>query len=435
MKEEKKKELFKEFLSSGEILVVDKSSASRRRLAKTLVDMGAKRNQIHSVAHFPEAIDIIESKKPKLILSDYALQGGSGFDLFKEYRLKFPENKKAVLILVTSNISQSAVAKAAEEDVDSFIIKPYTVQSLEKSLTNTVIGKLYPSEYVQTIEKGKDALFAGKYDVALTLFEDAIKLNGKPSLAMFYHGQTKYMLEAAVEAENDYKKGLEINSIHFKCQVGLYDLFMKDKKFVEAYSVVKNIAKYFPANPDRLKEVIRLAIVTDNFQDMEMYYELFVQLDERTEDVVNYICSGLFVTGKYHIQNSDLTKARELFDKVGISCAGSAKFLGAMIKVLVEQNVFDDAQKLMSRFGSNPADKSSYMVSNYLAYFNTYGVTEKISHGLELWNNGHKDPASVKYLIDSLREDNNDKKADEYLEEANHLWPDLFPLNTTKLAA
>ena len=426
MKQEKKEKLFKEFLASGNIMVVDKSSASRRRLTKTLVDMGAKRNQIDSVAHFSEALDVVNEKKPELILSDYELNGGSGFDLFKHYREKYPEDKKSVLILVTSNISQSAVAKAAEEDVDSFIIKPYTVQSLEKSLTNTVISKLYPSEYVQAIEKGKEELFAGKYEDALNTFEGAKSLNKKPSLAMFYHGQTQYMMEQVKEAEGDYKKGLEINSIHFKCQVGLYELFMKDKKFFEAYSVVKNIAKYFPANPDRLKEVVRLAMVTEHYDDMEMYYEIFTQLDERPDDVINYVCSGLYIAGKFNILNGNKDKAREIFDKVGVSCSGISKFLLAMIKLLVDYSVFDDAQKLVGRFASGPEAQAAYSIGNYIAYSDSDNTTELISKGLELWNNGHKDPVAVKILIDSLNKDGSSKKAQEYLEEAIHLWPNTF---------
>ena len=426
MKAEEKEKLFKDFLESNEILITDKSSASRRRLLKTLVDMGAKRNQIHSIAHYSEALDVIETKKPKLILSDYALNGGSGFDLFKEYREKYPEEKKSVLILVTSNISQSAVAKAAEEDVDSFIIKPYTVQSLEKSLIATVIAKLYPSKYVQTIEKGKEALFEGKYEAALGIFAEAIPLNKKPSLALFYHGQTKYMLEAAEEAEGDYKEGLKINSIHFKCQVGLYELFKKDEKYKEAYDVVRNIAKYFPANPDRLKEVVRLCMVTENYSDMDMYYELFTQLEERPKDVINYICSGLYVYGKYLMLNSEMDKGREVFEKVGVSCAGTSKFLSAMILLLVDYNIFSDAQKLLARFSNDPNDKSSYLISSYVANSEGMDNTEKISKGMELFNNGHKHHVAVSILIGALEKDEKFKKAAEYREEAEHIWPEIF---------
>jgi CheY-like chemotaxis protein len=434
MKQEKKEELFKEFLSSGNIMIVDKSSASRRRLTKTLVDLGAKRNQIESVAHYSEAVENITTKKPKLILSDYQLNGGSGFDLFKEYRIKYPDEKKSVLILVTSNISQSAVAKAAEEDVDSFIIKPYTVQSLEKSLINTVIAKLYPSEYVQAIERGKEAMFAGNYEEALTIFDEAKALNKKPSLAVFYHGQTKYMMELMAEAENDYKRGLEINNIHFKCQIGLYELFMKDKKYHEAYSIVKNIAKYFPANPDRLKEVVRLAMITENYSDMEMFYDLFVQLDERPEDVINYICSGLYIAGKFYMMTEDKVKAREVFEKVGVSCSGIPKFLTAMIKVLVENEVHDDAQKLVSRYSNGPEDQGPYKIGNYIAYSSETNTTELISKGLELWNNGNKDPDAVRMLINALRSEGSDKKANDYLDEAQHLWPNIFAVKLPKAA-
>lgn len=426
MKADKKEALFKEFLESSEILITDKSSASRRRLTKTLVDMGAKRNQISSIAHYSEALEVIESKKPKLILSDYALNGGSGFDLFREYRLMYPNDKKSVLILVTSNISQSAVAKAAEEDVDSFIIKPYTVKSLEKSLIATVIAKLYPSEYVQAIEKGKEALFEGKYEAALDIFEGALNLNKKPSLAKFYHGQAKYMLKEISEAEEDYKEGLKINNIHFKCQIGLYELFQKDGKHKEAYDVVKNIAKYFPANPDRLKEVVRLCMITQNYSDMEMYYNLFMQLEERPEDVINYICSGLYITGKFYMLQGEMQKGRAIFEKVGISCAGTTKFLSAMIVLLVDYKVYEDAQKLLSRFSSSPGDESAYLISSYLANSNDMESTEKISKGLELYNNGHKSPVAVEILINALEADGNTKKAAEYREEAQHSWPERF---------
>lgn len=434
MKEEKKKELFEEYLKTGNILVVDKSSASRRRLVKTIVDMGSSRNQVDSVAHFSEAIEIIDTKKPKLILSDYDLTGGSGFDLFQIFREKYPDEKKAVLVLVTSNISQSAVAKAAEEDVDSFVIKPYTVQSLEKSLITTVIGKLYPSDYVQTIEAGKEKLFAGDYSEALDIFAKAKTLNNKPSLAMFYHGQTQYLLEQMDKAEDDYKDGLQINSIHFKCQVGLYELFMKDEKFFEAYSVVKNIAKYFPANPDRLKEVIRLAITTEHFEDMQMYYEIFTQLDERPDDVINYVCSGMYIYGKFKFLNEDFDNGKSVFEKIGISCVGIAKFITAMIKVLAEYKFFDDAQKLVSRYSSRPEDANAYKLGNFIAYSNTVEIRARISEGLDLWNNGIKDPMAMKITIDALREDGSDKKAEQYLEEAQHVWPDIFKASLKEAA-
>tara|TARA_Y100000780_G_scaffold132772_1_gene119420 strand:- start:132279 stop:133583 length:1305 start_codon:yes stop_codon:yes gene_type:complete len=425
MKAQKRQELFKAFLEKNKVLIVDKSSASRRRLAKTLIDMGCKRNQIFSVAHYSEALETIKTEKPKLVLSDFNVQGGSGFDLFKEYRQMEKELSDTTLILITSNISQSAVAKAAEEDVDSFIIKPYTVQSLEKSLVTAVINKLYPSKYMKKIDEGKKLLLEGDYEKALEVFDEAMKLTEQPSLALFYHGQAKYFLDQVDEAKADYKKGLEVNKIHFKCQVGLFELFKKEKKYAEAYSVVKNIAKYFPANPERLKEVVRLAVVTENYDDLEMFYETFTELEERPADVVNYMCSGLYVLGRFRFFNGHKSQAKDIFDKICISCMGDPKFLKAMIIKYVEEKMFPEAQEVLRRYPTDTGDQTGYMVSTYLANSSDMSIDELVSSGLELFNNGHRHPLAAEILIQALYKSGS-KKADQYLEEALHDWPEKF---------
>ena len=426
MKTEDKVKLFKDFLAENQILIVDKSSASRRRLTKTLVDMGAVRGQMHSVAHYEEAIQVIKDNNPQLILSDYKVNGGSGFNLFSENKIIHPSDKKCTSILVTSNISQSAVAKAAEEDVDSFIIKPYTVKSLEKSLVSAVINKLHPSQYVKTIEHGKEKMFAAEYEEALEIFRSAIGLSKQPSLAHFYHGQCKYFLDLTAEAQGDYSKGLEINNIHFKCQVGLYEIFKKESKSKEAYAVVRNISKYFPSNPDRLKEVVRLAVVTENYSDMEDYYNIFVDLDERTEEVVNHICAGMYVYGKFKLSEGDSSGMKEIFERIGVSCAGMTKFLQSMVETLVENNIFTEAQRLIGRFSVDDENRDIYEICQYLAQSNSMNNTERITSGMDLFNRECRHPLAVKILIDSLFQGESEKKAKEYLEEAIHIWPDYF---------
>jgi len=433
MKDEKKKQLFQEFLKDNKLLIIDKSSASRRRLVKTLCDMGSKRHLISSVSHYSEAVDVIKSEKPKLVLSDFKINGGSGFELFKMYREQEQKLDDTTLILVTSNISQSAVAQAAEEDVDSFIIKPFTVKSLEKSLITAVINKLYPSEYMKLIDHGKEQMFSGNYEDAIKIFELAKTKSKKPSLALFYHGQTQYFMEKTQGAQTDYQEGLSINNIHFKCQVGLYDLLIKQEKYVEAYDVVRNIAKYFPANPERLKEVVRLAVRTQNFEHMEEYYNVFTDLEEREEDVIKHVCSGLFVSGKFYLFDNQKTHARELFDKVAISCGGMTKFLKEMIKTLSTYGFYSDCKSMLKRFPSDNDNVADYMISAYLANLDEMNNTEKISSGLELYNNGHKDPLATEILIKALNKDGN-KKADHYLEEAKLLWPDYFDEDEKKAA-
>jgi CheY-like chemotaxis protein len=424
MNDAKKKELFKDFINKQHVLIVDKSTSSRSRLMKTIIDLGGKRNQVHTVGHIAEASEILKTVTPQLVLSDYAIGGGSGFDLFKDIRTQFKEEKKMCLILITSNISQSAVAKAAEEDVDSFIIKPYTVQSLEANLINTVIAKLYPSKYIETIEKGKALLFEGKFQESLAIFDEALKLNQKPALALFYHGQAKYFLEVNEEAQGDYKKGLSFNNIHFKCQVGLFELFLKENKYNDAYEVVKNIAKYFPSNPDRLMQVIRLSIQTNHIEDIEAYYELFKELETRPDDVLRHMCAGMYIAGKYYYQKGDAQKANIIFDNLAVTCQGITKFLRGIITVLAKNNNYSEAKKHLPRFTGEGMSSLDFSIASYLAEHDSMSNGQKIKDGLVIYNSKEKDLDCFHIMIDAMIKENYGVKVLDLLDEARKLWPD-----------
>jgi CheY-like chemotaxis protein len=421
-----KRELLKQFLETNGVLIVDKNPSSRNRLLKTMYDMGAKRHMIYSVGSLPEAQEFIQSKKIGIVLSDYFIGGGSGFDLFKILREKFPNNKQLCLILVTSNISQTAVAKAAEEDVDSFIIKPYTIQSIQENLVSTVSAKIKPSEYIVKIDEAKVQIGLGEYDKALDILRVACTLHTKPALALFYMGQAEYLKNLVDSAAQDYNKGLNFNNIHYKCLVGLYEVFIKDDKFHEAYQIVKKIAKYFPANPDRLSQIVRLAIRTGNYQDMQDYYGIFTSLEERLQVLTNYIGAGMYIAGKYCLQKNDYQTAMQYFENIAVSCSEFTKFLRAIVTVLIQYGQVDDAEKFLSRFDPDDKESEDYLVSDFLISsrkFNDNTLTIKI--GLQLWNKKIRDYAFMEILIEAMeKEGYNQDKVAPYREELMSLYPD-----------
>ena len=421
-----KKEVFKKFIEENEILVVDKNPGSRNRLLKIVCDMGAKRHMVHTASGLVEATNVLNEKKITLVLSDYMVTGGSGFDLFKMIREKRPVNKNLCLVLVTSNISQTAVAKAAEEDVDSFIIKPYTLQSIQENLMSTIMAKIQPSNYMIKIQEGKNFMESGNLDQATVVLKEAMTLNTKPSLALFYIGQVEFMRTYIEQATGSYQEGLTFSSIHFKCLVGLYVLFLGEKKFTEAYQIVKKIAKYFPANPDRLSEIIRLAIRTENYKDMQMYYDIFITLDERPSALTNYMGAGLFVSGKYLLTNNDAEAAIQYFDNIAVSCSELTKFTRATISILVEKNRTQDARKYLTRFPAGSKDDEDYLVSDFLLDSGSNVESHiLVKKGLDLYNQKIRDFQCMQILLQAMvtsgyKED----KIAKYREEFVTLWPE-----------
>ncbi len=425
MSNKDKEKLFKDFLLKNKIMIVDRSSASRKRLAKTLSDYDAKMINVHLYGRYQEAIEALDSVKPAIILSDYHLGDGSGFDLFRKYReMNTVESNSAVLVLITSNVSQSAVAKAAEEDVDSFIIKPYTMETLTQGLISAYLTKLHPSDYMKKIEEGKKLLFENKLDEASAIFEEAKELNKKPSLAYFYIGQVNYIKKFMEGAENSYQDGVNINKIHYKCQVGLYDLYFNDKKYDEAYEVVKNIAKYFPANPDRLNSIVRLAVMTKNYQDMNYYYEIFKSLEMREKQTIRYICAGLYVTGKYYLSNEQFDEALTVFNKIAVSSAGETKFYRAMIESLIEYKMIEEAQKVLTRFDSDEKMTQDYSISEFLIQSETESNDKIVQKGVELINDGCDNYQCLKVLLKCYLKNQHSDKADEIYQKIIDTHPE-----------
>jgi CheY-like chemotaxis protein len=417
-------DVFAEFLSDQRTVIADSSSASRVRLAATLSDLGVQSSRIALCGAYEEALSQIECLKPKLVLCDFMLGNKPGLDLLQSQRQQHPEDTASVFSLITANTSQTAVARAAEEDVDTFILKPYTLELLKRSLVQAVVNKVRPSEYMKTIERGKKLLLSGHPEQAFEIFKQATTLNDSPTLAHFYIGQCKTLLEALQDAEGSYREGLSLNRIHYKCLVGLFDLMMKEKRHQDAYDIVKRISQYFPANPKRLLSVLRLAIQNEKYEDMEGYYRTFTHLDERDDLLVRYMCSALCVVGKYYLIHKQNQRAIEVFEKAAVSCAGQIQFLKYIIETLVEYGFADAAAPFFKKYRERDPGSSTTYLLEYLACRKQLSHWDSLKRGRALLNAGIKHPLLLKGLIQTCADSAQRGIADELMLVVQKQFPE-----------
>jgi hypothetical protein len=180
-------------------------------------------------------------------------------------------------------------------------------------------------------------------------------------------------------------------------------MFLEQKKFTEAYQVVKKIAKFFPANPDRLAQIVRLAVHTENYDDMQMYYEIFTSLDERTEQMVNYIGAGLFVSGKHNLMNKKIDEAIRLFDNIAVSCSEFSKFTRAMITTLAEFGHVGTAEKYLTRFPPGYDDHEDYLVSEFIIMSKKGEEHSSLAKfGLDLYNKNIRNAQCMELMIKAM---------------------------------
>jgi DNA-binding NarL/FixJ family response regulator len=416
--------IFDQYISNKKIVIADSSATARSTIANLLVFMGAKTPNIRLASGYETAEAEVKTVKPHMVICDYDLGRQSGLNLLQSQRAQLKESKNSLFVLVTGNSSQSAVARAAEEDVDTFVLKPFTKEILRQTILKAALLKISPPEYVKTINEGKELLFANKFDEAIAVFEKARKLDPSPSLALCYIGQAKQMKKMLAEAGNSYAAGLEYSKIHYKCMVGLYEVLADQKRDREAYEVIKRISQYFPANSQRLSAVLRLAIKTQSYDDVERYYRIFTTIDTRSDEMVRYICAALVVCGKYYLKAALSSRALELFQKAAITGIGKTNILREIIVALSQADLVKQAEEFLKRFPSDSHSTPDYAVSNIAIVDSSGNVGRTIELGRSYIARGIADPNLYIILISASMRAKMVEQADDLVHKASQKWPE-----------
>ncbi|MBI3555454.1 MAG: response regulator [Deltaproteobacteria bacterium] len=418
--------IFTKYLENRKVLIADPSSTSRSGLYNVFRELGAKSNLTILVSSFNQAQTAIESEKPHIVVAEFELGKRCGLDLLQKQREFRPlETKETLFIIATGNTSQSAVARAAEEDIDAYIIKPITPEVVRKTVMKAAIAKIRPPEYVVAIEDGKKAMAAGSLDEAQQHFERARKLDPAPALACAYLGQLNYLRKILDAAQGNYESGLQYNRIHYKCMVGLYEVLMGMREHTAAYEVVRRIAQYFPANPKRLAEVLRLAIVTGKYEDIEKYYAIFINLDDRDETLIKYICSALVVCGKYYLSTKvGNARALELFRKASATSSGRPMILREIILSLIDYRLAKEAEQFLAKFPPEDCNSDDFLLMRFLIKVADGPRNAVFEQGRTLLQREIKDMRLFTEMIKIAVENHLPSAAEQYYYAAIKAYPD-----------
>ena len=225
-------------------------------------------------------------------------------------------------------------------------------------------------------------------------------------------------------AEQKYIDGLSYNKIHYKCLVALFDLLYEERKFQDSYAVIKKIAQYFPANPKRLSTVLRLAVMTDNYQDTEGYYRIFVKIDERTDDLIRYMCSALVVTGKYYLRQKINTRAIDVFESAAVSAGGRVNFLLYIVEALTLHGLYEESNHFVSRLRSIAPASKEMQAAEFLSLNLSADLKKSIEQGESILKKGVDFPCVYEKLILQSIQNGDRDAALKLAKKACEKWPE-----------
>ena len=118
------------------VLIVDDSKAMRMIVRRTLRQAGFEGLSEMEASNGKEALSLLETNEPDLVLCDWNMPEMSGIELLRElkgrgHRVKFG--------FVTSESTPEMRATALEAGAQFLITKPFTAEKFQETL-DTVIG-------------------------------------------------------------------------------------------------------------------------------------------------------------------------------------------------------------------------------------------------------------------------------------------------------
>lgn len=414
----------KTFLGDGICLLVEPSPSFSTSLQSLLAELGVPLSQVVVCRKCEDALKVIDEKAPRLLVTEFDLGARPGLALVERLEQVIEESRR-IVIIVTKNSSDSAVAEAAEGAVDAFILKPFSTDSFRRKLTECLQRKARPSDYQKKLNAGRAAYLEGDYQRSLREFQEAKPLDPRPSMACFGMGQNyekRGDLEAALAA---YREGQKLTPLHYKCLAAEFDLLVREKKFDEAYKVVPRLRENYPIPPGRLGDLFSAAVFSYHFDDLPGYYETYLNLDLRSSYLINVMSVGFMTAGRVYLQRGDAPAAMKFFE-LGLSVRGrDITYLEPIFDEFMRAGAFKEAEAFLGR--ALPADVGSKLHNQmkFRVEQRRLPVEQWVERGRKLILGDEANPEIYRLVVEGLVQMGRGTLAESVIAQAVKEFPDL----------
>jgi len=122
----------------GEIILIVEDNPINLKLAKVL--LSAEGYEVHVAINAAEALQVLTSCHPALILMDLQLPGKNGLDLTRELKSD-PNCKDIVIVARTAYAMKGDEAKAKAAGCDGYMTKPISVATFPGQIADYIKKK------------------------------------------------------------------------------------------------------------------------------------------------------------------------------------------------------------------------------------------------------------------------------------------------------
>lgn len=413
------------FFENQVCMVVEPSKAFLASILTCLRELNLpSTTQIISASRYDQARQMIEDYKPRILIAEYDMDGRNGLDLV-ELQQKYHEDQQRISVVVSKKSSDGFIADAAEEQVDAFLLKPFSTEDFKIKLNIAIQSKAQPSAYMLKIREGRKYLLDRMYPEATKLLTEAKSVHPKPALAFYYLGQVYRNQGDLPRALKEFQDGQKYQGLHYKCLTAEFEVSMELKNYDNANRLIPSMLKNFTLTPRLLSQVFTAAIHSQNFENLLQYFEQFTKLDEKPEELVNTAKSAFFEAGKWYLKKENKAQAIAHFEKAFMIAGRDIGFLKTVVDELLNANARAEAQEFLAK--ALPSDFGT-VPYNLIAFKIDEVVMEKgrlLDKARELYLSGNADGEAYKVIVRLFAQNGKTSLAEAAISKAIGAFPDL----------
>jgi DNA-binding response OmpR family regulator len=186
-------------------LVVDANPTSRSVLMQNLRSFGF--GTVKQASRVVDARDMLEHRRFDLVICDYHFDQGdeSGQDLLEELRREQMLPYSTVFVMVTGEATYAKVAEAAEAALDSYLVKPFSANTLfervkEARQRKRVLKDIFEAMEAKDFESAA-ALCLARFEQRQLYWLYAARIGAELLLTLKRNRETKLLYDAVIAAK------------------------------------------------------------------------------------------------------------------------------------------------------------------------------------------------------------------------------------------
>ncbi len=290
-------------------LIVDNIKPSQDILKQFAMRLTTQ--QVDSSHYAQDVISICQQKKYDVILLGYDLGDNqkNGQQILEELRVNNFINRHCIIILITAEISQEMVLAALEHKPDDYLCKPYSLNTLDRRLSNCLKKKRAMSSIYGALELGDTQLVIEYCNIALannTPYKTeclGIKSRQFFELAQFKEAKEIYLAynntrncqwaniglgkialheQKLANAEAIFKSVIKDNPYYLSSYDWLAVTYQEQFNLLFAEEILEQALQLSPRSIPRLKKYAQLCLDNDHFDKATFAYEQTYKLAQNS---------------------------------------------------------------------------------------------------------------------------------------------------------